>query len=236
MEGRGEVFIYNNEQGNTRIEVRLENDTLWLSQRLISGLFQKDTDTIGLHIRNIYSEGELSEETTSEIFSVVQQEGKRNVKRDVKFYNLDVILSVGYRISSKRGTDFRIWANSVLKEYLTQGYAIDKKKFQDQSRQLDELKQTVKLLGNVITNKPLNSDEAVGLLKVVTDYTYALDILDRYDHQVLEIESTTSKELFQMSYEAAMEVIRGLRDKFGGSALFREERYSISDRRLKANS
>src|SRR6202022_576008 len=119
---------------------------------------------------------------------------------------------------------FRIWANTILKDYLAKGYASDKKKFKEQSRQLDELKQTVKLLGNVIESKSLNSDEATGLLRVVTDYAYALDVLDRYDHQVLEIEATSSKELFQITYPAAIEAIKGLKDKFGGSSLFGNEK------------
>jgi prophage maintenance system killer protein len=142
----------------------------------------------------------------------------------VDYFNLDVIISVGYRVKSKQGTQFRIWANKILKDYLTKGYALDKKRFTEQSRQLDELKQTVKLLGNVIESKALNSDEATGLLKVVTDYAYALDVLDRYDHQVLEIEATSKKELFQITYPAAMDAIKSLKDKFGGSSLFGNEK------------
>ena len=145
-------------------------------------------------------------------------------KKPVNYYNLDVIISVGYRVKSYRGTQFRIWANKVLKDYLTKGYAIDQKRFREQSRQLEELKQTVKLLGNVVERQALNSDEATGLLKVVTDYAYALDVLDRYDHQVLEIEDTSPKELFQITYSAAMEAIKGLKDKFGGSSLFGNEK------------
>jgi prophage maintenance system killer protein len=224
MEGKGEIVIYEGNGGSAQIEVKLEGESLWLSQKLMADLFEKDSDTIGVHIKNIYNDEELQEDSTTEVFSVVQQEGKRKVKRDVKFYNLDVILSVGYRVSSKRGTSFRIWANKILRDYLTNGYALDKKKFTEQSRQLDELKQTVKLLGNVIESKALNSDEATGLLKVVTDYAYALDVLDRYDHQVLEIESTSQKELFQITYPAAMEAIKGLKDKFGGSSLFGNEK------------
>jgi hypothetical protein len=112
----------------------------------------------------------------------------------VEYFNLDVVISVGFRVKSKKGVQFRIWANGVLKNYLTEGYAIDKRRFQEQSRQLEELKQTVKLLGNVIESRQLNTDEATGLLRVVTDYAYALDVLDRYDHQVLEIEATSPKE------------------------------------------
>ena len=224
MEQRGEIVIYQNESGTTGIEVKLQGDTLWLSQKLIAELFEKDGDTIGLHLKNIYSEGELDEKATSELVPVVQQEGKRKVQRRVKFYNLDAILSVGYRVNSKRGTQFRMWANQLLKDFLVKGYTVNEKRLQEQSLQLDDLKQTVKLLGNVIANKELSSNEATGLLQIVTDYAYALDVLDQYDHQILEIHGTTSKELFQITYPAAVTAIKGLKDKFGGSALFGNEK------------
>jgi hypothetical protein len=126
-EGKGEIVIYNELEGRPQIEVKLEGKTLWLSQKLIADLFEKDSDTIGTHIKNIYAEGELEEAGTTSAFSVTQQEGKRKIKRDVKFYNLDVILSVGYRVSSKRGTAFRKWANDILGDYLTKGYAHNEK-------------------------------------------------------------------------------------------------------------
>ena len=175
----GKIIFYQNESGAPEIQVTLENETLWLTQRLMAELFDKDTDTIGLHIRNIFSEGELNEQATTEDFSVVQQEGNRAVKRNITHYNLDVILSVGYRVSSKRGTQFRIWANQVLKDFLIKGYAVNEQRLKEQSLQFDALKRTVKLLDNVLEVKPLTSDEATGLLKVITDYTYALDILDK---------------------------------------------------------
>jgi prophage maintenance system killer protein len=175
-------------------------------------------------LSNIYKEGELDKDSTVAKNATVQTEGEREVSREVEFYNLDAILSIGYRVNSKRGTQFRIWANKLLREYLVKGYAIDQKRFQEKSRQLDELKQTVKLLGNVIGTKALNTDEAIGLLKVVTDYAYALEVLDRYDHQVLEIEATSPKELFQITYPAAIEAIKSLKDKFGGSSLFGNEK------------
>ena len=153
-----------------------------------------------------------------------KREGRRTIKREIDHYSLDVIIAVGYRVNSLRGTQFRIWANKVLKDYLVKGYAVDKKRLQEQSRQLEELKQTVKLLGNVIGSKALNTQEAEGLLKVITDYTYALDVLDKYDHQVLEIQDITPKELFRITYEEAMKAVKGLKDKFGGSSLFGNEK------------
>jgi prophage maintenance system killer protein len=217
-----QIVIY--ETPEASIEVKLEQDTVWLTQTQMVELFQQSKQNISLHISNVFKEGELDRNSTVKESLTVRTEGKRAVKRSVEQYSLDVIISVGYRVKSRRGTQFRIWANRVLKDYLTKGYAIDRKRLQEQSQQLSDLKQTVKLLGNVIANKELNSDEATGLLQIVTDYTYALDVLDRYDHQVLEIRDTTLEELFQITYPAAITAIKGLKDKFGGSALFGNEK------------
>ena len=224
MKEGGDIVFYEPDSGNTRMEVRLDDDTVWLTQVQMQELFQQTRQNVGLHIKNIFNEGELSREATIKESFIVRKEGKREVERKIEYYSLDVIISVGYRVKSLRGTQFRIWANRVLKDYLTKGYVIDQKRFQEQSRQLEELKQAVKLLGNVIESNALNTNEATGLLKVVTDYAYALDVLDKYDHQILEIEATSSKELFQITYPAAMEAIKGLKDKFGGSSLFGNEK------------
>jgi len=224
MEETGNIIFYQGGTDGVQIEVKLEDETVWLTQAHMQELFQQTKQNISLHINNIFNEGELTREATVKDSLTVREEGNRKVQRKVEYYSLDVIISVGYRVKSKQGTQFRIWANKILKDYLTKGYALDKKKFTEQSRQLDELKQTVKLLGNVIESKALNSDEATGLLRVVTDYAYALDVLDRYDHQVLEIEATSKNELFQITYPAAMEAIKSLKDKFGGSSLFGNEK------------
>lgn len=224
MENKGEVIIYQTPDGHTVIDVKLENESIWLNLIQISTLFEKDKSVISRHLKNIYNEGELDRQATVAKNATVQKEGNRDVIREMEYYNLDAILSVGYRVNSKRGTQFRIWANNVLKDYLVKGYAVNEKRLQEQSRQLEELKQTVKLLGNVTGSKDLSSDEASGLLKVITDYTYALDVLDQYDHQVLEIQGTTPKELFRITYDEAMKAIRGLHDKFGGSSLFGNEK------------
>ncbi|MBE7172376.1 MAG: virulence protein RhuM/Fic/DOC family protein [Williamsia sp.] len=218
------IVIYQTPDGQTAIDVTLENETLWLSQRVMSELFDKDVDTVGLHIKNIYFEGELEEQATTEVFSVVQKEGKRNVKRNVTHYNLDIILSVGYRVSSKRGTQFRIWANKILKDYIVKGYALNEKRLNEQTEQFEALKKTVKLLGNVTESKSLTTDEAGGLLKVITDYTYALDVLDKYDHQQLTIEATHKKQAFIATYKEAIKAVQELKDKFGGSSLFGNEK------------
>lgn len=159
-----QIIIYQTKDGETAIDIKLENETVWLTQKLMSELFNKDSDTIGLHIKNILNDGELDEKSTTELFSVVQQEGKRNIKRSLRFYNLDMILSVGYRVNSKKGTQFRIWASKILKEHLIKGYSINETRLKEQNEQLNSLKNTVTLLSNVLENKSLNNDEATGLL------------------------------------------------------------------------
>ena len=224
MKEKGDVIFYESEPGKASIEVVLADETVWLTQSQITDLFQSSRANISEHIKHVFESGELEAGATVRKFRIVRQEGSRLINRDLEHYSLDMIISIGYRVNSIRGTQFRIWANRILKDYLTKGYAIDKRRFQEQSRQLEELKQTVKLLGNVIESKQLNTDEATGLLRVVTDYAYALDVLDKYDHQVLEIEATSPKELFQITYAAAMEAVKGLKDKFGGSSLFGNEK------------
>lgn len=174
-------------------------------------LFQQTKQNISLHINNIYKENELDKMSTVKESLTVRKEGNRSVKRKVELYALDVIISVGYRVKSQRGTQFRIWASGVLKDYLTKGFALDRKKLQEQSRQLEDLRQTVLLLGNIARRKELSSDEATGLLRVLSDYTYALDVLDQYDHQVLEIGETTQKDLFRITYPEAVIAIKGLK-------------------------
>jgi hypothetical protein len=199
MKEKGEIIFYQVDSAENQIEVTLSNDTVWLSLNQMADLFGRDKSVISKHLSNVFSEGELDRLSVVAKNATTGPDGKTY---QVEYFNLDVIISIGYRVKSKQGTQFRIWANGVLKNYLTKGYAIDQKRFKEQSRQLDELKQTVKLLGNVVGTKALNTDEATGLLKVVTDYAYALDVLDRYDHQVLEIEATSPKELFQITYSA----------------------------------
>lgn len=220
----GEVIIYQSPEGHTSIDVRLEHDTVWLNLNQLAKLFGRDKSVISRHLKNIYNEHELDPQATVAKNATVQNEAGREVSRDIEYYNLDAIISVGYRVNSARGTQFRIWANKILKDYLVKGYALNEKRLKEQEEQLDQLKQTVRLLGNVMENKALNSDEATGLLKVLTDYTYALDILDQYDHQQLGVKGTTKDDLFQITYEEAMSAIHSLRDKFGGSSLFGNEK------------
>ncbi len=218
------IEIYKSESGETEISVRLENDTVWLTQKQISVLFEKDSDTIGLHIRNIYQSGELDEISTTEDFSVVQSEGKRQVKRTLKHYNLDTIISVGYRVNSFRGIQFRKWASAIMKEYLIRGFALNEKILARKTAQLKDLQKSVRIIDNILTYKELSNDESLGLLKIISDYAYALDILDQYDYQTLEIRDTSAKETYQLSYEEAMKQIRLAKKFHGNSELFGREK------------
>ena len=215
------IAIYQTPDGETIIDVRLEGDTVWLSQAQLAVLYNTDRTSIGRHIRNIYSSGELDEESTCVKNAQVQIEGRRRVKRTTYTYNLDMIISVGYRVNSKHATNFRIWANRILKEYLIKGYAINQNA---KVEQLDELKQTIAIMRNVLAHKSITQDEAVGLLRVISDYSYGLDTLDRYDYQTLDITKTTKSEVFRATYKDAIEALTILKDKFGGSDLFAHEK------------
>ncbi len=218
---RGEIIIYQTADGETRLDVRMENDSVWLTQAQMAELFQTTPQNITIHTNNVFREGELEKTATCKKSLQVRQEGMRTIRRMQNMYNLDVIISVGYRVKSQRGTQFRIWANKVLKEYLIKGYAVNS---QAKIEQLEELKQTVRLLSNVLSAKEVTKSEAVGLLRVITDYTYGLDTLDRYDYQQLEVSAITAEEPFRATYENAMEALQVLRDKFGGSELFAHEK------------
>ena len=200
-----DVILYRSEDGAVQLEVQLDRETVWLNQRQMAELFDKDTDTIGLHVRNIYKEGELPRKGTTEESSVVQNEGGRKVRRQVYFYNLDVIISVGYRVKSKRGTQFRQWATGVLREHLVRGFTLNEKRLQEQEQKLADLRRTVGLLEQTITHQAIGLEEARGLLQVITDYAYALTTLDRFDHGSLAIEQTTRPAPYIMTYEAAKE-------------------------------
>ena len=216
------IIIYQTDDGNTQIDVRFENETVWLTQAQMAELFQTTKQNVSLHVNNVYKECELEEKSTVKEYLTVQNEGKRSVRRMVKYYNLDVIISVGYRVKSQRGTQFRIWANRVLKDYLVKGYAVNERIHKEQ---IGELRQLVGMLGRTIQNQPLlSTDETNALFNVVTDYTYALDTLDSYDYQQLTVSDTTNEAAFHATYDNAMQAIRSLKERFGESALFGNEK------------
>jgi len=218
------IKIFQGENGKTEIQVVVQSETVWLSQKQMADLFEKDSDTIGLHLRNIYKSGELIEKATTEEYSVVQKEGNRNVTRTIKVYNLDAIISTGYRVNSKRGIQFRIWANQVIKDYLIKGFALNERRLSSQNEQLKSLKESVLILAKIVNQKKLSSDESQGLLKIITDYAYALDILDQYDYQNLKISDTSDKELYKITYQEAVNNINRLRDIYRNGALFGKEK------------
>lgn len=213
-----QLVIYQTPDGQTAIDVTVKAETVWLTQNQIAELFDVKQPAISKHLKNIFQSKELDENSVHSILEYTASDGKRY---NTKFYNLDAILSVGYRVNSKNATAFRIWVNKVLKQYLLQGYAINERVA---AQKYDELSQLVKVLGRTISNQDKLTEDSRSLLNVVVDYTYALDTLDRYDYQELRIEDTTGKEVFHATYENAMAVIRHLHEKFGGSDLFGNEK------------
>lgn len=217
-----QIVLYQSEDGTTQLDVKLEGETVWLNRQQMSELFGRDVKTIGKHINNALREELNDGISTVAKFATVQKEGSRRVNREVEYYNLDMIISVGYRVKSRRGVEFRRWANSILKQFLINGYAVNERIRQ---RQIAELRQLVLVVGRTIEQQPVSTtDESHALFDVVVDYTYALDTLDNYDYQRLYISKTTRNELFYATYENAMQEIEMLREKFGASALFGNEK------------
>ncbi len=214
------IIIYQSEDGKTQLDVKLEHETVWLTQKQIAELFGTKRPAITKHLKNIYASEELTEESTCSILEHMGNDGRQSY--NTKYYNLDAILSVGYRVNSKNATRFRQWANSVLKQYIVKGYAINEN---IRKHQIAELRQLIQVLGRAIQQQPAKTtDESNALFDVVVDYTYALDTLDNYDYQRLHIAKTTKEEPFHATYENAMHEIDVLRQKFGGSVLFGNEK------------
>ena len=210
------IVIYQTEDGHTQIDVRMENETVWLSANQMAMLFDREESNIRRHVINVFREGELNRENN------VQNLHVNGVKKPVPFYTLDVIISVGYRVKSQRGVQFRQWANRVLKQYLMKGYAVNER---IRREQIGELRQLVQLVGRTLQNREMTSEvESQDLLDVVVDYTYALDTLDNYDYERLSIDKITPEESFRATYEGAMREIERLRERFGGSVLFGNEK------------
>ena len=214
------IIIYQSEDGKTQLDVKLEHETVWLTQKQIAELFGTKRPAITKHLKNIYASEELTEESTCSILEHMGNDGRQSY--NTKYYNLDAILSVGYRVNSKNATRFRQWTNSVLKQYLVKGYAINEN---IRKHQIAELRQLIQVLGRAIQQQPAKTtDESNALFDVVVDYTYALDTLDNYDYQRFHIAKTTKEEPFHATYENAMHEIDMLRQKFGGSVLFGNEK------------
>ena len=218
------IEIYQFDDGKTEISVQLDKETVWLNLNQMVELFERDKSVVSRHLNNIYKEGELLREATVAKYATVQTEGRRKVERKIEYFNLDVIISVGYRVKSKRGTQFRMWANQIIKDYLVKGYSINQKRLEQKTEQLKELQESVKILGTILNRKSLTNDESTGLLKIISDYAYALDILDQYDYQKLEIENTSGKEIYQLTYDEAIKQIKTAKKAYGNSELFGREK------------
>ena len=222
-ENRGDIIIYRAEDNTVQLDVRMENETVWLTQNQMADLFGVKKAAISKHVSNIFSQGELIPDMTVSKMETVVNRGFRGTVLDmVEYYNLDMILSIGYRVNSKRAIAFRQWASRVLKEYIMKGYAINEKLRREQ---LSDLRQLVQIVGRTVQSKAVESaDETQAIFDVVLDYTYALDTLDNYDYERLTVKETTPEERFHATYENAMQTIAALREKFGGSTLFGNEK------------
>ena len=218
-ENRGEIIIYRAEDNTVQLDVRMEHETVWLTQKQIAELFGVKRPAITKHLRNIFNEGELDQNSVSSILEHTAVDGK---VYSTQFYNLDAILSVGYRVNSKRAVAFRQWSSRVLKDFLIKGYAVNDK---IRREQLADLRQLVQIVGRTMQSKAIeNTDETQAIFDVVVDYAYALDTLDNYDYERLTVKETTPEERFHATYENAMQTIGALREKFGGSTLFGNEK------------
>jgi prophage maintenance system killer protein len=221
-----EFAIFKPDDGNVEFQIIIdgESNTVWATEEQIVSLFGKARRTVGEHIKNIYEEGELNKTSTWREFRQVQTEGNRKVSRKLSLYNLDVVISVGYRVKSKTGTQFRIWANKVIKDYLIKGYSINERLLQDRTQQLSELKEFVRLQEKVIAAHKLDTDESIGLINIIAQYTKALDLLDKYDHQRLVIPEEEYREAIRIHYHEARIAINQLGKLTNFEGLFGREK------------
>ena len=213
-----QIAIYQTADGKVEIDVCLKQETVWLRQEQMSELFGRERSVISKHIRNVFIEGELDEKSNVQNLHIAGSD------KPVKFYNLDVIISVGYRVKSQRGTQFRIWASNILKQYLIQGYALNEQKLQAQQEKLADLRQAIALSSRLIHNKDLSINESQGILAILEKYSHALTVLDDYDHQRLQVVGIRSSEQAKISYEEAIEQIRLWRQQEQLTELFGNEK------------
>jgi prophage maintenance system killer protein len=210
-ENENEIIIYTTEDGKETFEVNLKEETVWLNLNQISKLFERDKSVISRHIRNIFETEELSRKSVVANFATTATDGK---VYKVDFYNLDLIISVGYHVNSKRGTQFRIWATNILKNHLIQGYTINQKRLQENQAKIKELQKTSRMVERLLLQKNLESTEATGLLQVILDYQKALHLLDEYDYQELQIKEVTTQERFKLTHEKARKELSKLKGHY----------------------
>jgi len=212
---KGQIILYKN-----KLEVRLEEDTVWLSLNQLADLFERDKSVISRHLRNVFEEKELNKESVVAKYATTASDGKIY---KVEYFNLDAIISVGYRVNSIRGTQFRIWATNILRKHLVEGYTINEKRLKAQQSKIRELQDTVRLLSNVALLEGV-SDEAKGIVQIISEYSRALNILDDYDHQRLVAPRGTRKTKYKLTYDEAGKIIDQMKIKFKSSALVGQEK------------
>ena len=208
---KGEIIIYTSEDGSISLDTKLENDTIWLTQKQMAELFDKNIRTVNEHINNIFKEGELDKISVIRNFRITASDGKQY---DTNFYNLDVIISVGYRVKSLRGTQFRIWATNTLREYLTKGYVINEKMLKSQQNKIQTLQSTVNLLKRSLQNQISTVNEAQDIANIMDNFAQGLDLLDNFDHKTLDTKGVTKKEAVVISKEEYLSVINKMKSEF----------------------
>ena len=208
---KGEIIIYTSEDGSISLDTKLENDTIWLTQKQMAELFDKNIRTVNEHINNIFKEGELDKSSVIRNFRITASDGKQY---DTNFYNLDVIISVGYRVKSLRGTQFRIWATNTLREYLTKGYVINEKMLKAQQNKIQTLQSTVNLLKRSIQNQISTVNEAQDVANIMDNFAQGLDLLDDFDHKTLDTKGITQKDAVIISKEEYLSVINKMKSEF----------------------
>ncbi len=208
-----DIVIYQTNNGASNLKVHLDHDTVWLTQKQMAELFGKDVRTVNEHIRNIFKEGELDDASVIRKFRITAADGK---SYDTAHYNLDVIISVGYRVKSQQGTRFRQWATRVLHDHIVKGYTLNEQRLREESAKLQAMQQTVALLARTLTNREVVSDTGRDVLRVIDDYAYALATLDRYDHGTLAIEGITRQALHIIDYEEGIGIVTAMKGEFDG--------------------
>ena len=216
MEERQDILIYQNADGTIKLDVHLQDESVWVNRQQMAQLFNRDVKTIGKHINNVFAEGELEKNSTVANFAIVQNEGGREVKRQIEYYNLDVIISVGYRVKSQRGTQFRIWARLVLKEYLIKGYAVNEKRLLQKDQEVQILKNGIQILSRAIEEKTENYEW-------LAVFTKGLSLLDDYDHEQLDAKGLTTKKAVYPNKDDYQELINQMLVEFDSDVFGREK-------------
>ncbi len=225
-----QIVIYQTADGQTQIDVKMQEETVWLTQETMAKLFDTTVPNINMHIKNIYEDEELDKNRTIKDFLTVRKEGKRSVSRNLTYYNLDMIIAVGYRVKSKTATQFRIWANKILKEYLIKGYSINEQLLLKQQQQLETLQNTISLLTRSLTNQVETVEQAQSVAKILETFAHGLNLLDNFDHKKLDRKGNTTKEAIRISKDEFLEVINAMKSDFESDvfAVPKDESFSSS--------